>query len=305
MILGAQASADHTATARPDSVTPGAKVAFDVYFKLAATETSSLSQLYLKAKTPTGAELLGLEPGSPSQGSCTTAVDLSCTFGAVKPGDVITVRVVYRTPTSGPSLTVPFKFDTTGVANDKGKNSHGDSYETPGVVALDGSGDFAGRYIRFDETDLTVKDNQILHATRNPQSTLVNAPAGAIGVTVGEAAGNTAVCPAAAGSCFGQWSLVSVNNGAGYTAGFSVVIGYKGNIGNASFVHLFDDYDAVTNPTRYELIEYVSTDPDDPTDICSSSTPSAAELPCMILSTANGNSFATLWLNQNGRLSGY
>jgi len=297
MILGAQASAIHTATAVPASVSPGGKVAFDLYFKLADTETSTLSQLNLAATTPAGAALLGLEPGSPSQGSCTTAVNLSCTFGAVAPGVEVTLRVVYRAPTSGLSLTIPFKFNTTGVAPDKGKNSHGDSYDTPGVVDLNGSGDFAGRYIQVGDS-LTVSDNLALHKTRNPQSTLVNAPAGAIGVTVGEQAGNTAVCPAVAGTCFGQWSVISVNDGTPYSAGFSVVIGYKGNIGNASFVHLFDGYDPVTNPTAYELIKY-------PDDICSDASPDAAELPCMILSSVNGDSFATLWLNQNGRLSGY
>ena len=297
MILGAQASAIHTATAVPDAVSPGAKVAFDVYFKLADTETSTLSQLNLSAVTPAGAELLGLEPGSPSQGSCTTVANLSCSFGAVSPGVEVTLRVVYRTPTTGTSMIVPFKFNTTGIAPDKGKNSHGDAYDTPGVVPLNGSGDFAGRYIQVGD-DLTVSDNLALHRTRNPQSTLVNAPAGAIGVTVGEQPGNTAVCPAAAGTCFGQWSVISVNDGAPYGAGFSVVLGYKGNIGNASFVHLFDAYDPITNPTAYELIEY-------PNDICSDASPDASELPCMLLSSSNGDSFATLWLNQNGRLSGY
>jgi hypothetical protein len=124
----------------------------------------------------------------------------------------------------------------------------------------------------------------------------VNAPEDAIGVSVGE---QTFPCPAFIGTCFGQWSVIYVNDGAPYPNGFSVVIGYKGNIGNASFVHLFDDYNAVTNPTAYELIEY-------PADVCVNNPPQPGDdLPCMVLSESGGDSFVTLWLTENGRLSGY
>ena len=301
-ILGAKASAIATAFSIPDSVSPGANVAFDVSFRLAETETSTLAQLFLEAKTPNGAQLLGLEPGSPSQGSCNvTDALLTCAFGSVDPGIEVTLRPVYKAPTTGTSMFVPFNFNTTGVATggkkDQGGNSHGDAYQAlPATVGLNGSDNFAGAYIRDGSSALTIFDNQSLHATRNPQSTLVNAPEDAIGVTVGEA---TFGCPASIGTCFGQWSVISVNDDGSYPSGFSVVIGYKGNIGNASFVHT-DDLGNII-----ETIEYVSTDPDDPTDICSDSTPTSAELPCMILSTSGGNSFATLWLTRNGRLSGY
>jgi len=189
-----------------------------------------------------------------------------------------------------------FVFNTTGVANDKGKNSHGDDYLTTGSVSLDDTKDFGGAYTA---TGLqVVTDSQALHATRNPQFTAVSSPAGSIGVTVGEKPGNAFVCPADASTCFGQWSVISVNAGAPYPNGFSVLLGYKGNIGNASFVHLFDSYDAVTNPTAYETILY-------PANICSSPSPAAAEIPCMILSSSGGNSYATLWLNQNGQIKAF
>jgi hypothetical protein len=306
VILGARASAVVTAFPLPETVSPGANVAFDVSFKLAEGETSTLSQLYLSAETPDGAKLLGLEPGSPSQGTCPIVTDalLSCTFGAVSPGVEVTLRPVYETPSSGDSMTVAFNFNTTGVTKgkaDKGGNSHGDSYAAlPGSVSLLGGGDFAGLYIRDGDTSLQVSDNQSLHNTRNPQSTLVNAPSGAIGVSVGEEAisPSTVLCPPEVGTCFGQWSVISVNDGAPYPDGFSVVVGYKGNIGNANFVHLFDDYDALTNPDAYELIL-------NPEDTCSDSSPEPTELPCMILSSSGGNSYATLWFTENGRTGGY
>jgi hypothetical protein len=190
-------------------------------------------------------------------------------------------------------MTVAFNFNTTGVTKgkaDKGGNSHGDSYAAlPGSVSLLGGGDFAGLYIRDGDSSLQVFDNQALHNTRNPQSTLVNAPEDAIGVAVGEA---TFTCPASIGTCFGQWSVISVNGGYDYGAdgeAFSVVIGYKGNIGNANFVHTDDDGN---------IIETITT-------TCSSDPPPFSEIPCKIITTSGGNSYATLWLTQNGRVSGY
>jgi hypothetical protein len=281
-IFGAQPTADHVATSVPGKVSPGANVAFDVHFK--NTDNSNLSQVYLNAATPAGATLVAVQ--SASQGSCSGASgNLSCTLGAVRAGASVDVRVIYTSPTGQASFTVPFLFSTTGVAADKGKNSHGDDYQTPGTVSLDASSDFAGAYTA--SAGQAVSDNQSL-ARSNPQFTKVNAPAGAIGVTVGEVGGATFACPPVAGGhCFGQWSVISVNSGASYGAGFSVVLGYKGNIGNAKFVHVLDNGTA-------EAI----------TATCTSKT-SPASFNCKWIETASGNSFVTIWLTQNGRLSGY
>jgi hypothetical protein len=288
-ILGAQASADHTATPVPGAVSPGTNVAFDVRFALKSTETSTLSQLYLRAATPAGATLLGVE-GLPSQGSCTSGVDLSCTFGAVKPGTVVTLRVVYTTPSSPGTFNVPFLFSTTGVAADKGKNSHGDDYPTSGIATLDASLNFGGAYTAT--SGQVVADNETLSKRQNPQSTKVYAPSGLIGVTVGEEpiGPSTVVCPSEAGTCFGQWSVISVDGGTPYANGFKVVLGYKGNIGNAKFVHVLDN----------GTVQLITAE-------CSSATPAASEMNpgCFIISSQNGDSFVTLWLIQNGRLSGY
>lgn len=286
MILGAQPSADHTATAVPGAVTPGANVAFDVHFK--NTGPSNLAQFFLNAATPAGATLVGVESSS-RPGCDTSSGDLQCTFGAVNSGAEVDLRVVYTTPSTKGTFTVPFKFSTTGVAPDKGKNSHGDDYPTPGSATLDDSNDFAGAYV--SATGQIISDNQDLHRTRNPQFTKVTAPGGAIGVTVGEAAGGAFACPPSAGTCFGQWSLISVNDSFNYgTLGqaFSVQLGYKGNIGNANFVHVHDDgsIDLITNT-------------------CPSSPPPFASVPCKIITTSGGDSFVTLWVKQNGRASGY
>jgi len=62
-------------------------------------------------------------------------------------------------------------------------NGDGFDYATPGAVALNGSADFAGTYT--SSAGQVVADSQALQHS-NPQFTKVNAPAGAIGVTVGE-----------------------------------------------------------------------------------------------------------------------
>jgi hypothetical protein len=286
-----------TATAVPGSVTPGKNVAIDLEF-YNFPNTSNISQLSLSATTPKLWTLVGIEAPGPSQGTCTGPAggDVSCTFGAVNAGDSVTLRVVYTTPSNvNTPVSVSldwFLFKSTGQAGDPKGNSHGDQYPAIGSLTLDPGSDFGGAYT--SAAGQVVSDNPVLDTTRNPQSTSLTSPDGLIGVTVGEVSGSTFVCPPiASSSCFGQWSVISVNSGAPYPNGFSVVLAYKGNIGNASFVHLFDDYDAVTHPNRFETIT-------NPGDTCSSATPSASEIPCLISRPSGGNSYVTLWLNLNG-----
>lgn len=298
--LGKLANVTVTATAVPGSVTPGANVAIDVRF-FNSPSTSNISQLFLNAAAPPdGWIFLGVESQSQGDPCVESTATFSCSLGAVPAGTTATVRAVYTTPSTA-SGTVSlnwFLFNTTGVAGDRKGNSHGDNYPTTGNVTLDPDSDFAGAYTSTDSQ--IVADNPVLHVRRNPQSTSVTSPDPLIGVMVGELPGNAAICPAAASTCFGQWSFISVNGGFDYGAvgqSFTVVLAYKGNIGNASFVHLFDDYSAA-NPTAYELIQY-------PEDVCSDASPDFSELPCMILGSSGGDSFATLFLKENGQVRAY
>jgi len=293
-IFGRRAQAINTATAVPppvppatlSAVTPGADVAFDVYFK--NTSSSNLAQFFLNAITPDtddGAALVGVESTN-RPGTCDdSGPDLHCTFGAVNAGAEIILRVVYTTPDTAQTWTVPFNFSTTGVAPDGGKNSHGDDYLTPGVVKLDASLNFGGAYTSAGGQIVT--DNTILSKRQNPQYTQVIAPEGGIGITVGEA---SFTCPDSIGTCFGQWSVIAVNGGADYSPeGFSVVLGYYGNIGNAKFVHITDLGEVVeldecsANPAPFE-----ERDPG-----------------CYFVDASGSNTLVTIWLIENGRLSGY
>jgi hypothetical protein len=271
-----------TATAVPGSVTPGANVAIDVEF-YNFPSTSNISQLFLDAVTPPGWALVTVE--SYSQGSCTWSTDVHCTIGAVNAGAAFDARIVYTTPSNvtGSVALDWFLFHTTGVANDKGKNSHGDNYPTSGSVTLDNSKDFAGAYT--SASGQLVSDSQALHSTRNPQYTAVNSPSGAIAVFVSES--NEVDCPTGYTTCFGQWSHITVDYGATIDGGFSVILGYKGNIGNANFIHVLDD-------GSLEPITLTCSSPDEPNTI-----------PCKWIETANGNTYATLWLTENGRIKAY
>ena len=271
-------------------------MAFDVRFKNTST-SSNIAQLYLTAKTPANWTLLGVESSSQPSTCNTSSLDLACSLGAVNAGASLTVRVVYTTDDNDHgSITVPFAFNTTGATPtgaDTGKHSHGDAFPAPGEVSFSTSPDFSGYYIADGTSLAPVSDITALHVRRNPQYTQVNPPEDAIGVTVGE--GGTFNCPAeTGGTCFGQWSTIYVNGGYDYGDDgvmFKVVLGYKGNIGNAKFVHVLDD-------GTVELIDQE----------CSSDPPPFSEADdkgCFIIDNVNGDSIVTLWITENGRLSGY
>jgi hypothetical protein len=284
-ILGAQVLVETSATPVPAAVTPGANVAFDVHFK--NISPSNFAQLFLDALTPDGATLVEVE--SQTQGACDiSSGDLHCVLGALNSFAAVDLRIVYTTPTAAGTLTVPFIFNTTGVTSgdaDRRHHSHGDEYPDSGTVSLDATLNYGGAYTSAGGQVVT--DNVILSKRQNPQYTQVYAPEGGIAVTVGEA---TFPCPESVGTCFGQWSVISVNGGEGYSPdGFSVVLGYQGNIGNAKFVHVLDD------GTVVKLAE------------CSDNPAPVAERDpgCYFIDASGSNTIVTIWLVENGRLTGY
>lgn len=244
-----------TALAVPGTVSPSTAdetnyVRFNVTFT--NTRSSSLQQVTMTAATPAGSDLEGLADllrvNGALQGSCDTAgIDLSCTIGTVEAGVSVTLSVVYDVPiTTATAMNVTFVFKSTGAPGSDPGTSHGDDYPVAGTVTLDSS-DFAGTYL-FDENDLIVASNQALTKRGNPQSTKVFGPESDIPVTVEEVGANSFTCPEEDDfgnpiACFGQWSVINVNNGALYdtTGGFQVVIGYDqvpGNSHDVGFVHL-------------------------------------------------------------------
>jgi hypothetical protein len=246
-----------TAVAVPETVGPSTADAknyarFDVTFT--NTRNSSLQQVTIEAATPAGSDLEAVVAGplvnGVSQGTCNAdGTNLSCTIGTVVAGASVTLSVVYEIPvTTAASMNVSFIFKSTGAPGTDPGTSHGDDFPVNGSVVID-STDFDGGYL-FDPADLVVETNQVITKRGNPQSTRIFGPESGIPVTASEVAANQAPfnCPEVDDSgdpveCFGQWSVVNVNNGFDYSTegGFLVVIGYDqvpGNSGNVGFVHL-------------------------------------------------------------------
>jgi hypothetical protein len=294
-VLGAQAAAVFSSTAVMDAVSPEGYIAYDVSFDLAPGETSNLSQLFMQAKTPTGWDLIGIEADSESRpGTCnTTGADLTCTFGAMAPADpAITMRVVYKVGTNQADFTVEFRFNTTGVSADKKKNSHGDDYIAADTITVTNSGgNYAGSYV---QTLDPVADNQSVNRN-NPQATKVTPPEVNIPVSVGED-NDISACQAVHGnSCFGQASIINVNDGDFYgdpgESGFKVEITYNANKPGALFIHFFDG-------GGFEEIGNNNCEFDE-----GATAPNNA--PCSTVTTAQGKTFATIWLLENGKTFGH
>lgn len=297
-VLGAQAQADFSSIAVLDEVSPTGFIAYDVSFDLAAGETSNLSQLYLtaatpRAGTPSAWDLIGVEAGSESRpGTCvTTGINLACTFGSMAPADpAITLRVVYQVGTATGNESVHFLFNTTGVAGDPKKNSHGDSYDAFDQILVESSDHLAASYVQA--AGVVVADVQTL-SRQNPQATKVTAPVANIPVIAGEESGLTQ-CTAVLGSaCFGQGSLIKAGPiGATFPAGFKVEISYNANKPNASFLHFFDPETVGVGDPAYE-------------DITTTCDANHSVMPCKTIVTTQGQTFATIWLIENGKLFGH
>lgn len=197
----------------PGTVSPGEPVAFTVWAY--NDDTSTVSQFYLRDITD-GTVL----SATPSKGSCAQTEPLDCTLGQLKPGQTVSVLVVYQTPATGTSMPVTFVFSTTGLGSGgpDSDQSHGDEFATSSSVALSADAtNFAGRYV--NSSGQTIVQNSQVLGSGNRQSTVVYSPETGIGVTVEDG-----LSCGVAGTCFGEASEISVGNGQSYDNGFKVVI---------------------------------------------------------------------------------
>lgn len=247
-----------TADASPLTVSPSTAgdtnyVRFDVTFE--NSRNSSLQQVTMTAQTPAGSDLQEVEAGpvvgGEDQGGCDAGgTHLSCVIGTVEAFESVELSVVYQVPTTGPRMDLSFIFKSTGAPGTDPNTSHGDDFRVDGFVLIS-SDNYAGSYLYQSEDpddvdDLTVATDQALTKRGNPQSTKVTGPEFNIPVSASEVGANDFLCPEEDDlgnpvECFGQWSVINVNNGLVYDDGFTVVIGYDqvpGNSGDVGFVHL-------------------------------------------------------------------
>jgi len=300
-VLAATPAWHMTVTPNPATVSAGADAGYTV--RIFNDGKSNISQVFLtdaldKIGTTDSAiprEILPTTYVSQSQGSCDPAgVRLACALGAIRAGNSATVIVAFSTG-ANTTLQRIFEANTTGVAGDKTGSSHGDVLQEVGTTGTGSGPDFAGRFIV--DQNLVVNDSLTLGAD-NLQSTKVNAPKGAIGVSVKDGTFSL-VCPVA---CWSQTSEISVGSGALFASGFSVEIGIYKDLSQTvhGVYHEFDapHLDSNGNPTI--LGETI-------TATCpKNGTPSAAQIPCFrSTNIGGGNILVTVWLKENGKIGNF
>jgi Domain of unknown function DUF11 len=296
-VMAAPPSWHMTVISLPSAVSPGNAAGYQV--TITNDGPSTISQLYLTTSTANN------PPTAFVQGTGCDPVgqELFCSLGALKKGKSATVIVAYDTPTSGTNFSITFEGNTSGATDSDGGTSHGDTVTGTGTTSLDG--DTQDFYGAFELLKASVGNNQTLNAT-NPQTTLVNLPAGSIAVTVEDGAGVSGNCPASASfaaDCFGGPSEIHVNQGAIYPGGFSVYIKWDSTLDppNANSIDIWHEFDTPKQPGN--IIG------EDITNSCTfqgqSTTPKT--IPCVqrMNNLPGGDRQVTVWLTENGKTFGH
>lgn len=254
-------------------------------------------------KLTTTNQSLVVRSATATGGICATTSPLSCTFKNVKPGITVSADVVLQSPATGTSFDAQFKWDTTGIAGDRGGNSHGDSFYypyngtptigSPLTVGLNGDAiNFRGRYV-LSSTLQTVANSQAVDSA-NKHATKVVAPTTLIGVTVSD--GTTLACPVGVTTCFGEASVVSVAADTAFPGGFRVIITMDSS-----------EIPSGVNANNVGIYHYGSGSyPDEkisPRCTFTNGLPNA--MPCLNARKINGNDLEiTVWVTHNGVMRG-
>ena len=269
--------------AQPATVSPGAYAQFSTWAK--NYDTSTISQLFLTETT--GRTINSASWTGSTSGSCATTLPLNCSFGQIKPGQYINAVIVLQT-TGSVSMPVHFVWSTVGIG-------HGDSFPVDDSVALNGSGDFSGRFL-ISSDSLNVGNAGI--GPGNSRSTAAAVNASGIPVTVQDGSSFT---PADLQTCtdtdtfkcadlFGDWSSVNVANNTVFGSYFTITItidaasipkGVTKN--NLAVYHQF--FNIATSSWEPEVISAS----------CSDAGP-----PCMILTTSKTAWVITIRTFHNG-----
>jgi hypothetical protein len=203
-VSAAQPGWDIDITNLPEAVSPGADAGYRLVIE--NNGPSNIAQLFLND------DLIDVAPtflAGQRVNLCQTSPELFCSFGALNAGDSITLTVAYTTFGSG-SFPVTFQLNTTGASfNDKGKNSHGDTFTKTATTLLDGDQNFAGGFI---DGSFSVANSETL-SRRNIQSTSATGTGTGIPVTVQDGSGTSAACAATLLTPLGECSEVNVAEG--------------------------------------------------------------------------------------------
>ncbi len=261
----------------------------DAGFRITITNPgpSNISQLYL-VDSPTATPVYV----TTSQGDC-GAGDLRCSFGALNAdGPPIVVTVAYATPATGSSFEYTAQLNATGVAFDKGKNSHGDSLARTVTTTLTSDKNFGGGFL---STSGGVANDTNLHPNKNKQSTQLFGISGGIPATVEDGPGLTFPCAGCAPAQT-EWSKIHVNAGQTFAQPFKVVITAVGSFNNLDLATVVVYH--VLDSGALVLIG------DTAAEHCASPTNPGVVPPdgCVFAALVGGNLQLTVYVYQNGAM---
>lgn len=293
-------------TAIPGAVTAGKNVAFDL--KIMNGGRSNISSLLMStdlgADNPLAVPLAvwdvswsGQPAGSATPcGTAPYATALSCDFGALVAQASVSLKVAFKTPSTGTSWA--FNFLLTGNGNtpsDTGGTSHGDTKPGPASVTLTSitsNPDSASGFVLDVDTFSTLENL----TKQNPQSASVTTRDNLQPATIQESnsygnAGTT--CSTA--NCIGQWVTITAPNPGDSLISGSLLIygkGIPGAIGPSDIVlrHLDGSGDD-------------GVIGDEPGERCASAADSASA-PCIFVTEVGQNFRIDFWLTHNGSLRG-
>jgi hypothetical protein len=318
-----------TSSASPALAVAGGTVWFQTSYQ--NTSSSTLASLLLKVTADGAVATFGTPSkyaifvsGDRSTG-CANATPVSCTFKNVKPLQTVKVAFVLSVPASFVGHTCDFgrsqgfgvlppatdqvtaafcsksEWSSVGAPGSDPGASHGDTWNWFDAVKLSTDTNYSGSFA----LDITsVSNDQTLVALKNPQATTAFLRgASQIPVTVldGETVdpGCNSVLIDCSTDLWGEWSVVSVNNGdpvTGLTLYEFQIKFDSSEIPNGVNQNNIQIYHAWTSPPAGE--ELISA-------TCTLSAGVATNAPCLtVKKLAGGDLQVTIWSNHNGSLKG-
>jgi hypothetical protein len=259
------------ASPTPTPLPPAVRAGTPAGFELSITNNgrSNISSLYLF--TINGAPDIAYVSDA---AHCNPSGQLSCSFGALRKGESVSVTVAFPTPTDyeGP-FSVDFEWNTTGLGSGSSDNSHGDELRVTGTTQVISAtnANFNGGFVLPGFQ--TISTGPI--GAGNLQTSTLFAPTTGIGASVSD--GTEGTCPAPF-TCFGEATYLTVGNGSTQYGLFKVVVTIDASLvpagtdpSQVGVVHVFDNppggFENITNdcptsgtPTsQCRTVEVVST----------------------------------------------
>ncbi|HET7636771.1 MAG TPA: hypothetical protein VFK93_03755 [Candidatus Limnocylindria bacterium] len=282
---------------QPIAVTQGLPIGYPVIVTNHSTNTVNHVTLSGALSGAAAAEAVYL--GAYPAGACSDSQPL-CDLGTLASGaSSATVVFLFQAPTTPGAITFTATVEGGEGPNDNTSASHQDTWTTDVATnVIPASIDVTHRYVLQGGGSVSTGIDAVVSAL-NPHGTQVTVPSTAMGVeALVEDRLDGPACPAAiASDCFGQWSYLSIGQGATFPRpGLQVTIRF--------------DYSELPNGMTDKKLRVVQFNDDGTstpiTTLCdSASAPTNA--PCYLpaVKQADRDLVITVWLLHNGNIRGW